>query len=239
MLIREGSARTLMVDRRLAWSLAAIAGALDTAAFQEVGFFAANMTGNVSLLSLHIADAAWRNSFLFLSIVAMFIAGAAGSTFLVTAGRRQGHRGVYAYSVLAESILLALLGCFRLKHPGAQSASELILGLSFLMGLQNAVVTQLSNARVRTTHISGMATDIGIELVLIADLRRHDREGADYAQIKSALRLHGETVLSFLGGGVFGIMIFNWIGDSILLVAAALLGGLALKGLLRLYQTPS
>jgi uncharacterized membrane protein YoaK (UPF0700 family) len=33
----------------------------------------------------------------------------------------------------------------------------------FLMGLQNAVVTRISNARVRTTHVSGTATDIGIE----------------------------------------------------------------------------
>lgn len=234
MLIRQGADRTFTVDRRLAWSLAAIAGSLNTVAFQELGFFSANMTGNVSLLSIHLADADWNNSLLFLLIVAMFIAGAAFSTMLILTGLRRGHGGVYAYAILIEAVLLALLGCAELWLPAAHRAFNLILGLSFLMGLQNAVVTQISQARVRTTHVSGMATDIGIELARLVEMRRRGERGEDYSRVDMALRLHTETVLAFLGGGIAGIVVHRFAGNAILLIAAALLGSLSLTGLWQL-----
>ncbi|WP_200847882.1 DUF1275 family protein [Rhizobium sp. 18055] len=58
MLIRQGADRDELADR-LATSLAAVAGALNAAAFYAVGFFSANMTGNVSLLSDHVAIGDW------------------------------------------------------------------------------------------------------------------------------------------------------------------------------------
>ncbi len=51
MLIREGADRNDTIDLLLAGCLAGIAGALNTAAFYTVGFFSANMTGNVSARS--------------------------------------------------------------------------------------------------------------------------------------------------------------------------------------------
>jgi uncharacterized membrane protein YoaK (UPF0700 family) len=36
--------------------------------------------------------------------------------------------------------------------------------LLFAMGLQNSLVTSISNATVRTTHLTGLFTDLGIEL---------------------------------------------------------------------------
>src|ERR1700733_12935131 len=76
MLIAHGHARTIDVDRRLACYLAAIAGALNAAAFHAVGFFAANMTGNVSALSDHMATGEWLIGLFYLAILLVFIAGA-------------------------------------------------------------------------------------------------------------------------------------------------------------------
>jgi hypothetical protein len=62
------------------------------------------------------------------------------------------------------------------------------------MGLQNAVVTRISNTRARTTHVTGMITDTGIELGNLIDVAR---EGFEDAYIsKSKLRLHTQTVAS-------------------------------------------
>lgn len=234
MLIRQGTLRTLSVDRRLACSLAAIAGALNTAAFRELSFFSANMTGNVSLLSIQVAAADWRHGLMLLLIVVTFIAGAVVSTLLINAGRRRGILGVYAYSILAEGILLAMLGCAELWLPALQRASLLLLGLSFLMGLQNAVVTRISDARVRTTHVSGMVTDIGIEFGMLIDLARRGDRGAEYTRVASMLRLHATTVLSFLVGGILGMLVYEAIGNGIFLAAAGLLCGIATFGLRRL-----
>jgi uncharacterized membrane protein YoaK (UPF0700 family) len=231
MLVQQGEERGNDVDQRLACTLAAVAGALNTAAFEAVGFFSANMTGNVSLLSDHIATGNFLTGSFFLAIVVAFIAGSVVSTVLVNFGRRRQIHGIYAYSILAEAVLLVLLGSADLGLQPSRRGPTLILGLSFLMGLQNAVVTRISGARVRTTHVSGMATDIGIELGMLIDIllgREPDESAAPY-WIK--LRLHGMSVLSFLAGGVIGVLVYQAVGGLLLLGAAVLLFMIAISGI--------
>jgi uncharacterized membrane protein YoaK (UPF0700 family) len=78
-----------------------------------------------------------------------------------------------------------------------------------------------------------MSTDIGIELGQWMDLGRQGGSPAEARQVISRLRLHVETVLAFLIGGVLGVLAYRAIGLGILLVAAALLLAMALWGLLR------
>lgn len=233
MLIRQGDARTLGADTRLACALAAVAGALNAAAFQAVGFFAANMTGNVSSLSDKLALGQWAMVALFLLIVLAFVGGGVISTLLVNVGRRHEVSSIYALSVLLEGAGLVVLGCADLWLFPAERNAVLVLGLSFLMGLQNAVVTRISGARVRTTHVSGTATDIGIEVGMLIDIAR-GREPRDQAGIYwQRLALHAPTVLSFLVGGVAGVWIYAHIGGYLLFVAAFALCCLAAPAVLR------
>lgn len=233
MLLRQGESRSHDVDRRLACILAAIAGALNTAAFHAVGFFSANMTGNVSALSDHAASGDWRVSFFYLSIVLAFVFGALISTLLINAGRRRNIHSIYAIGILTEAILMVLLGGFELIIPTMERGPVLILGLSFLMGIQNAVVTRISDARVRTTHISGMSTDIGIELSMLFDIARGRELHAEAASYRSKLRLHVQTVLSFLAGGIAGVVLYQAIGIRLLFAIAALLFMMAGNAIIR------
>jgi uncharacterized membrane protein YoaK (UPF0700 family) len=233
MLLRQGEARSHALDRQLACILAAIAGALNTAAFQAVGFFSANMTGNVSSLSDHVAHGSWRLSVFYLSIVVAFILGASTSTLLINAGRRHHIRSIYAIGILSEAILMAALGAAEVFMPSVERGPVLILGLGFLMGIQNAVVTRISDARVRTTHISGMSTDIGIELSMLLDIARGHEAANEAGRYRANLRLHTHTVLSFLVGGVIGVMIYQVIGTWLLFVMAAVLFLLAANAILR------
>ncbi|GLQ99063.1 YoaK family protein [Dyella mobilis] len=233
MLLRQGEARSDGVDRRLACILAAIAGALNTAAFHAVGFFSANMTGNVSSLSDHAAAGEWWISAFYLSIVMAFVFGASVSTLLINAGRRRSIRSIYAIGILAEAILMVLLGGIELFIPSLERGPVLILGLSFLMGIQNAVVTRISDARVRTTHISGMSTDIGIELSMLFDIARGRELNAEAAPYRSKLRLHVQTVVSFLAGGIAGVVIYQSVGTKLLFATAALLFAMAGNAIVR------
>ncbi|WP_158913231.1 YoaK family protein [Caulobacter sp. S45] len=237
MLISQGDARSVDADRRLACTLAAVAGALNAAAFQAVGFFSANMTGNVSALSAHLAVNDLLTAAFYLSIVAAFIGGALVSTLLINLGRRRRVHAIYAFSILVEAVLLALLGCADLWLSASLRGPVLIVGLSFLMGLQNATVTRISDARVRTTHVSGMVTDIGIELGMLVDIAR-GRERAD-APYHTRLRLHGQTVLAFLAGGVVGVFVYRMVGGFLLIGAAGLLLALASTAILRVHRTPN
>jgi uncharacterized membrane protein YoaK (UPF0700 family) len=233
MLLRQGTARSDDVDRRLACILAAIAGALNTAAFHAVGFFSANMTGNVSSLSDHAAAGEWWLSAFYLFIVVAFVFGASVSTLLINAGRRRNIRSIYAIGILAEAILMVLLGATDLIVPAIARGPVLILGLSFLMGVQNAVVTRISDARVRTTHISGMSTDIGIELSMLFDIARGRELSAEAASYRSKLRLHVQTVLSFLAGGIAGVLVYQAMGTKLLFATAALLFMMAGNAIVR------
>jgi len=233
MLISIESARSHSADTRLACTLAAAAGALNTAAFEIVGFFSANMTGNVSLLSDHLAKANPGTGLFFLAIVILFIAGSALSTLVINSGRRRNIRTIYAFVILAEGAALMVLGVIENHFPPLSPGVVLILSLSFLMGLQNAVVTRISDARVRTTHVSGTATDIGIELAMLFEVLRRKISPKEAPLYLSRLRLHVLTLLAFLAGGIAGIGLYRLLSYDFLLLVGFGLICLALNAIFR------
>ncbi|WP_320188691.1 YoaK family protein [Agrobacterium rosae] len=237
MLISQGDARNERINFSLACSLAAIAGALNASAFYAVGFFAANMTGNVSALSDHLATRQWGASLFFLAIVVAFILGATLSSLLINAGRRRDIAGIYAWSILVEAILLALLGCADLWLLTKWRGSLLVLGLALLMGLQNATVTHISKAHVRTTHISGMATDLGIELGALIDIRRGQEPDGSATDVTAKLKLHAFTIAAFLIGGIIGVIIYQALSGYLLIACAVLLFLIAMAGLRKARRT--
>jgi len=238
MLVQQGALRSDAIDRQLACTLAGVAGALNASAFYSVGFFSANMTGNVSSLSDHLALGEWHSGLFYFTIVLAFILGAMLSTLSINIGRRRGARGIYALTILLEASLLVVLGGADLWIRGDFRIPVVVLGLSFLMGLQNAVVTRISDARVRTTHVSGMATDIGIELGMLIDIAFGLEPDVEAGPIRARLRLHAETILAFLVGGTIGVLLYRSLGGYLLWIAAAILALMAGAALARTRSSP-
>jgi uncharacterized membrane protein YoaK (UPF0700 family) len=170
------------------------------------------MTGNVSTLSSLIALGNWMHGLGYAAIVLTFIGGATVSTLVIDSGLRRRVDTVYALVVLVEAVLLATLGGLELILPPVQGVPLMILGLSFLMGLQNAIVTHISDARVRTTHVSGMSTDIGIGLARLIAIARGHASDTTRPAVLAKLRLHAQTVGCFLAGGVVGVFLYLAIG---------------------------
>jgi uncharacterized membrane protein YoaK (UPF0700 family) len=231
MLIRQGEARNPRLDRRLAFTLAAVAGSLNAAAFYAVGFFSANMTGNVSSLSSLLALGQWRRGLGYLIVVLTFIGGATVSTLVIDAGLRRAIVTIYARVVLVEAGLLLVLCVARLILERAHGVPLLIMGLSFLMGLQNAIVTHISDARVRTTHVSGMSTDIGIGLARLMTLSRDEAVVDARLAVAAKLHLHIGTIASFLVGGILGVMAYHSVGDLSFAISALPLVAVAIPAL--------
>jgi uncharacterized membrane protein YoaK (UPF0700 family) len=232
MLVREGDERSQTVDLWLACSLAAVAGALNAAAFYAVGFFSANMTGNVSTLSDHLALRQWTTAVFYFAILIAFVGGAACSATAIDVGRPRTRR-IYAYAIMVEALMLAGVGCADLGLVKDWRTPVVVLGLAFAMGFQNAVGTRISGARVRTTHISGLATDIGIELAAAFDSLRRRRVEKERPHDFASLRLQVCTVLSFLTGGVGGVVLYRAIGGYLMILAAIALFGIAASAIAR------
>ena len=91
------------------------------------------------------------------------------------------------------------------------------------MGLQNSLVTSISNASVRTTHLTGLFTDLGIELSQLFFYKEKEQNDKLISSIK--LRL---TIISFffIGGIVGGILYAKFKLHSLFFAASALVLGL-------------
>ncbi|RBM06826.1 YoaK family protein [Novacetimonas cocois] len=232
MLVHEAEERNAIIDRRLGCSLAAIAGAVNAAGFLAVGYYSANMTGNVSALAGGLHEGRMGLVLSCCGLVVAFVAGAVLSALLVNAGRRRRLPSIYARSILLEGCLLGLLGAVDLLFSVQPRGPTLAYGLSFLMGLQNATVTRISGARVRTTHMTGMLTDVGLELADWLDGFFHPVSPARRAGTCERLGLHAAIVLSFTLGGIAGAFLYGWWSGLFLLLLAGLLACLALPGAL-------
>jgi uncharacterized membrane protein YoaK (UPF0700 family) len=146
--------------------LASIAGAVNAIGllgFKHQGV--SHLTGTSTLLGLSLVNLDAAESTHLFFILASFMLGAALSGAIINgAVLRLGRR--YSVALLMEAALL-LLAMYSLSH-GSNAGHFLA---SAACGLQNGMVSTFSGATIRTTHVSGLFTDLGT--MLGARLRGH------------------------------------------------------------------
>lgn len=224
-LSTEGPTRTFGQNVTVAVLLAAVAGGVNAVGFVLLGRHTSHMTGQVAAAGEALARGDSLAALQPVGLVCAFVVGAATAAALLdlTVARRGRYTGVLALEavVLAASSLCA-------SRTDMQTAA-LPLALCFAMGLQNAIVTRISGAVVRTTHLTGVLTDFGMECVRVVrwfvDARGKPAGHARVAQFERAT-LHVALVVSFLGGAIAGPVLLHYVGG--LALAAPVLVLLAL-----------
>lgn len=197
-----------------AWVLAFVAGMINVTGL--LGFehqAVTHLTGTTSLLSESLSFGDGARALRLLAVIGAFLTGAAVSGFLIQDSTlKLGRR--YGVALGLESLLLcaSVPLLYRQSHTGVCLASA-------ACGLQNAMATTYSGATVRTTHLSGMFTDLGIFLGHLlrgmpVDWRR--------------LQLCTVIISGFIIGGIVGAAVYRQLSYSALLVPALLTGGIAL-----------
>jgi uncharacterized membrane protein YoaK (UPF0700 family) len=211
-----GRERSQAANRQLAYFLAFIAGATNAGGYLAVRQYTSHMSGIVSSMADSVAVGELGLAAAGLSALSAFIAGAACTALLVNWGRRRRMESEYALPLLLEAGLLicfGLLGRHFEQYRWLLVSSTVAL-LCFTMGLQNAIITKISHAEIRTTHVTGMVTDIGIELGKAmywngpARAEERQRVTPDMDKLWLLARLVG----LFFIGGVFGAMGFKHVG---------------------------
>ncbi|MFM2069277.1 MAG: hypothetical protein RLZZ584_4186 [Pseudomonadota bacterium] len=221
-----GPARTQRANRQLGWTLAFIAGATNAGAYLAVRQYTSHMTGIVSSMAdalvlgdLQLAGAA-------LGALLSFLAGAATSAVLINYARRRRLKSQYALPLLVEATLLLVFGLIGASLSALHGlfVPATVMLLCFLMGLQNAVITKVSRAEIRTTHVTGVVTDIGIELGKLVYWNRLQADPALHvAADRGRLLVLTLIVGAFLLGGVFGAAGFQRLGYGTTIPLAVLL----------------
>jgi uncharacterized membrane protein YoaK (UPF0700 family) len=193
-----------------AGSLACVAGMVNVVGF--LGFehqAVTHLTGTTSLLGAAIASGENRAALHLLGVAIAFMVGAAVSGMIIQDSTlRLGRR--YGVMLTIESALLFLaVPLFKQQ----QVAGVLLAAMA--CGLQNAMATTYSGAVIRTTHLSGMFTDLGIGL-------GHALRGMPLP--KRRLMLSAVIISGFLAGGVIGASLFHHLGYEALFAPAGLTG---------------
>jgi len=211
-----GKHRSALIDRRIGILLAFVAGATNAGAFLAVHQYTSHMTGLVSSIADNMVLGAWRVVAAAAGALLAFASGAACSAILVNLGRRRGLNSEYAIPLLVEAVLLLAFGLVgsRLAHLHAYYVSLTVMLLCFSMGLQNALITKLSHAEIRTTHMTGIVTDIGIEVgkLILWSHAAADERAARVRVNRTRLALHSMLLGGFLCGGLVGAWGFNRLG---------------------------
>jgi uncharacterized membrane protein YoaK (UPF0700 family) len=228
----SGRHRTASANRHLSLCLAFVAGAANAGGFLAVHQYTSHMTGIVSAVADHLALGSIGLALAGIGALLSFVAGAATSAILINWARHRNLQSEYALSLMLEA---ALLLCFGLMGGNLAGRMWLFVPLTvmllcFIMGLQNAIGTKFTRNEVRTTHVTGLVTDIGIELgkMVYWNHSRAKGEALYVASDRRRLRFMLMLFAMFVGGGLTGALGFRHLGFLTTVPLAVLLMLLAL-----------
>ncbi|HVR53198.1 MAG TPA: YoaK family protein [Pseudorhodoferax sp.] len=238
-LVLTSRHRAPSTNQALGLLLAFNAGAINAGGFLVLHQYTSHMTGFSSQLADGLALGQVRLVLTALGALLAFIAGAAATALLVNWGRQRRLDSIYALPLLCEALLMfpfGLMGAITLGWQTPFTVPLTVLLLSFIMGLQNAVSSKASGGRVRTTHMTGNVTDLGMELGKMLYLNRARLAAAARGPVRhdrSKLRLTGGLLAAFVLGGMAGALGFTHLGFVCVVPLAALLMTVSLPPLWR------
>lgn len=204
MLRHIGERRSYSHNVRLAILLSANADFINTAGFLAFSVLTTNVTGHAALLAVYTASADLRSARMVALWLILYLLGAfLSSMYISIAGRNKAF--TYSIPMLVIVAILTGVALFGKDYNHSLQETELFAGsLLFGMGMQNALVSIISGFTVRTTHLTGMVTDLGIDLAAVVTSRKHSRP-----TIRRRINLRLSIILPFLIGGFIGAAAFS------------------------------
>jgi uncharacterized membrane protein YoaK (UPF0700 family) len=197
----------------IACLLAFVAGGVNVISFLSTEWFASHLSGAVTGASAALFASNRELAIGYATLIFSFICGSACAAWLIAWSQARNMRSEYGIALLVEGCLLLCLGfsAEHVAHKRFMFVPVLIVALSFLMGMQNALISKLAHASVRTTHVTGMLTDLGIELGRLGKRlimrRRPPSEG--HAANPPKLALLALMAMLFFAGGLAGSLGFQ------------------------------
>lgn len=196
------------------WMLLTLAaGAVNAGAFMVCERFVSHVTGVVSRIG--IDGGAWALVMEYMLVLLCFIGGAMTSVLAIQARVLRKKRPLHALPLFVVAAILAAVGfaghmdAFGPMGGPVEEVTDFafLCVLAFAMGLMNASVASSTALSVRTTHMTGPATDFGVHLATAWLTTGEER--------KSALQLaalRGGTVVSFCMGAVLMVPTIQRLG---------------------------
>jgi len=241
MLKRTNTDRTLKENLLLASSTAFISGATNVSGVIAFLAFTTNMTGHFANLAKNVIERNLEQVTVFLIWLFVFFAGAFTANFLV---RWQSHKSTYranALPIILEIIILLFVAFYGSNYYAETLQEKRLITSAVIlaMGLQNGLVSNISGGLIKTSHLTGLFTDLG------ADMAEWIYVAKRSALLKNRMRIRF-TILAFyflggLAGGYFfdkyDFTIFYFIAVILFTILYYDLSPIALHKLAQLFST--
>jgi uncharacterized membrane protein YoaK (UPF0700 family) len=218
MFRHQGKTRTLSHNLKIASLLSFVAGIVNVAGFFAVQRLTTNVTGHFAFFVEEVFELNFWQGFVYFLYIFFFFLGSFVSSLLIEIISQKDDHYIYVIPASIECLILFIIGFWG--HDLLNKSPNIIaFSLLFAMGLQNSLVTTISNASVRTTHLTGLFTDLGIELSQLFFYKEQEQKHKLLSSIK--LRL---TIISFFFiGGIIGGILYSKVGLHSLIFAATTL----------------
>jgi uncharacterized membrane protein YoaK (UPF0700 family) len=213
-MFRHGKPRAFIHNLRLAAMLSFVAGIVNITGVFAIQTLTTNVTGHFAFFSEEFVQANYHVAFLFLIYIGSFLTGAFVSGFLVEWMFRKNPNVSHAAPMFLEIIVLVAVAFFGAGY--GLDKEWIACCLLFGMGLQNALVTKVSRATIRTTHLTGLFTDLGIELSQLFFYKQKEES----EKLSRSIYLRLVIIIFFFFGGVIGGFLFKQYNLGSLLFAA-------------------
>jgi uncharacterized membrane protein YoaK (UPF0700 family) len=202
---------------KLAISLSWIAGYVNVVLLLACGTLVSHVTGNATYFGSQLVHGPFTGALHFGFIVLSFWLGAVTSAFMTEGAKRRGVRSKYVLPMAVEGALLGFLaiGIAWLTRGRIELTAvnfHVLIGIgAFAMGLQNATITEISGV-VRTTHVTGVVTDLGLEGVRLFNWWRDKTAKRRWSRTGRMLRIsqrHPTALRVLLLASIFGSFVFG------------------------------
>lgn len=218
MFRHQGKYRTLKHNLRIASFLSFVAGMVNIVGFLAIHQLTTNVTGHFAFFVEEVYRLnTWRGLVYFLFVLFFFL-GSFTSGILIEYMNRKNERYIFVVPVILEALILLSIGIFG-EFILEKSLTYIAYTLLFAMGLQNALVTMISNSVVRTTHLTGLFTDLGIEIAQLFFYKGYLQK----KKLKASVKLRSTIILFFFLGGTFSSLTYSYLGLKLLIVSALIL----------------
>jgi len=221
MFRHQGKSRTVKHNLQIATVLSFVAGIVNVSGYLAFKQLTTNVTGHFALFIYDVSNLNfWIGTIYFLYIFS-FLIGSFVSSLLIEKFKESKTLNVFVIPTIIEVFILIGIAIFsnfyELLYPNI-----IICLLLFAMGIQNSFVTTISNAIVRTTHLTGLFTDLGIDLSQLFFPKSYPQR----KKLKANIKLRISIIAFFFIGGLIGGYLFakwDWQLNTLFLAAAILL----------------
>lgn len=192
------------------WFLMAFqAGYINVGGFIVFGNFVSHVTGTSSQIGMGIASIDWNQILTFLSILIAFIVGAGFAGHFIGRRKVEGQEPKFILVTAVKAVLFGLVLIISEQYYPDYSFTLkllLIIPLSLACGIQNATCSLATNGFLKPTHMTGLSTDIGINLFRVSAYKKNSNK---FKLERHNNRLRMGILTSFISGGSIAFFIFG------------------------------